>query len=985
MLCASPALLALALQLPPNSSVVDTTWNANESVLAQREACAVLADGDVFWTRTGTDPETAPSQLYVDLFRTQRITLDGQVLWTDSEFGFTEGDFKWPEPLGRLPQSWPVDEAAGSVFIALPVNGELVIKCLDVDDGSLRWESRVPDPSTPAGYTVVEAVLFDSVGERLIVLAQRSQLEVRVHDAVSGDLLWTDAYSSGGSSALGLDTEAAFVPGTDSFVVATVTGPGIPRAQLRQYDLNTQQGVLLNSDLWADQLGLAVSPDGTRVALATNGGPGPRVAQIDLASGAVEWQRLQPHLDLDGNPKAAFDPSGERVLATATRTADDTLGQDDLGAQLTCVDSATGQVLWSQARTTLESSVADPSAGADLAFLIGGELHWSYPLPTSEGFVSNRERVSIADGSSLGAASGGASIFPERTLGVTPGGEWVQLGRDLLSTLVESEFSYNLQIERFDPTSLANQGTAAGVLLGSDSSSILAAQVSADGRRGAALVAGLDSSNPRLVAVDLETAQVAWELDASQQFNVDLEVLELDPSGRWVFLLRSSTSSANGISRASLFDFDSGSLLWEQDYEPGLAGAGVQVREGSKLAVLTEDELVLLTPNGNSLDLSVLEPETGAVRWSNNLFEFSLDSPVLDVLGDSVYAISLEGSLPFGGVQAALTRYRLSDGVQTAQLPLPGFVRVELLAVKPEGIFVGRTGAGSGTGLLVAPDLSGIDFEFPEGQRAVFKLGPLEGFLRVGVGFVQQTGDVPRPGEDLADEFNWIVANAFLGGSDLLALFDERRQLLWYDAGFSAEAQAFDTATGQVMWTGESPLVGFATWDDLLPVQAEVGALFGAYESESVINPGVPFQNYFTRVELPELILRTEGLSASAGGQAELYLRGNRPDPGELDLKVVLGSLATASPGIPVGAFEVPFPIDDPLLVCSLLDCAPAVLQGLQGSLDPAGLGRARIDLPPGLGPEWVGQMVNWTWLQLDPTTLAVELVAPLVSVTLGD
>jgi outer membrane protein assembly factor BamB len=998
MLATCTCLLALTPQLPQGSTVVEAEWVASELNLAQREAAAVLLEGDLIWTRNATLPGPSTTGQYVDLFRTQRTTLDGQVLWSDTEYGTTTSSLGWPEPLGRLPRTWPVDPISGALFLALPVDGVLVLKALDAGDGSSIWEQRIEHPPGEQEFTEVDEIYFDAARDQVVVLARQfSRVDVRAHDAGTGDLIWRETVALTPGLSLSAfefkaETHGALVPGGDRLAVAAMrVEENLPRAVVTCFDLATGLVHWTNTQLYAEQIGLDLSPDAARLAVVTNGGPGPRIAQFDMATGQVQWQRVHPILKFARDPEVAYDPSGQNVLASAALYVDPSPSTPDtLGAQLTCVDSFSGQVRWSESRSALELAPEDASARGELAFLFGGEVHWSYPLPEAGAYALHRERLSLADGSTLQAVvvpSVASPAYPDHSLGLDGAGSWIVLGREPSVPISGDELAYVLRADLLDPVTLAGGASTTSELVGTDGSAVLSMAVSADGSRAAVLTGNGTGATQRLVALDAAAGTVEWIAELSEFPTLDLGVLALDASGQRIAVLRGNDFSVvGGPTRISVFDCASGSLLWEQDAGSGLAATQASNREGSRPLHLSEDALVLLSRSLETLDLAVLDPETGALRWTRNLYYGSRLSPVVDVLGDTVYAVSHEGSQLFGGPKIQVVSYASSDGTPTGSVLLPDFTNVSYLAAKPEGVFAGSTDAQAA---LAPADLSALVATFDEPQFGVYKLGPDEGFVRVGEGYLQQVGDVPQVGEDLALEFDWTLAGDYGSGGGF-ALFEERRQLYWQSElqasnGTASPVQGIDLERGRVMWTAEQPVANGPGWQRVTLGQGETSSLFTATTSQAPTAAEIPYIDRFARVELPALIVDDQGLSASEGGAADVYLRGSRPAPGALDLKLLLGSLSLATPGIPAGAFEVPFPMDDPLLACTLLDCDPEVLQGLHGSLGPTGLGYARIELPSDLGPEWAGQAVHWTWLQIDAATLGVLQVAPVVTVSLAD
>lgn len=1000
MLSLASCLLSLAVQLPQGSTVSEVSWTSGESTLAQREATATLIGDDVVWTRTATQNETVPSGLYVDLFRTQRVDPAGQVLWTDTVYGATASEGEWPESLGRLPESWPIDPSRQALLLAVPADRDLVLRSLDVADGTLLWEQRFEAEGTDEPFYFVHDAFYDGANDQFLVVSRRlNELDVRAVQAGSGNVNWIrrTSISQGlpfGFAGATIRPDSAFVPGSAGLVAAAVqVFQEIPRAQIEYIDVQTGDLIWSNVDLFAEELGLALSPDGGRLAVATNGGPGPRIAQFQTSTGQFQWQRASTDKELDRDPEAWFDPTGERVFASFSYLRDNEIGgSPDMGAQLNCVVSATGELVWSNSRAVDGVSGADRSFSPDLAFPLAGEALWSYGLPITGGFVTHRERLSLTDGSTLFSVDDSAepdNVYPDASLGLDAVGDLVVLGRRPTGTLKQDQLAYVHRLVRLDPMSLIGGAGIESQTLGADGSSLLAIDVSDDGSRGVALATSGVEGVQRLVGFDVANNTVLWNQELSQLLNAGGYILDLDPLGNRVVVVRSSALDGlfSGFSMASVYDMDTGTLLWEQPYGDVGLGGGPQQSDGDKEVVLTNNELVLLSPAGNSLDLAVLEPTSGALRWSRNLDYNSNSTRVLDVYDGSVYALNHEGTVQFFKAVVRLMEYDLATGAVLAEFPLGDFAFVEDLAVKSEGVFVGRFFSGQTSGLLISSDLSTVEQELSGLYQSVLKLGPGEGFLRVGSNALDQVGDLLEPGED-PETLNWILTGVG-AGPGAAVLFEEGRQLFVQN---SLQAQSFtsqldygiDLERGQIMWSGLNAIAGDQDWEIVRLANTALPQLFAAYTAKAPGNPTVPFTNALRTIQLPELIVNSEGLVASEGNRVDLFLRGRTEPPGQTpDLYAVLASFELATPGLPAGAFEVPFPATDPLVFCSLSGCSPGVLQDFQGSLSSEQLGYAAVDPQGMLGPELIGQDVHFTWVQIDGDTLAVELVAPVVTLTL--
>lgn len=1001
MFACSALLLWLAPQLPPGADVTECSWATPEAPLVQREGTAALVGGDVIWTRAATQANGNLGSVAVDLFRTQRVELDGTVLWTDTVLGATGAQSDWPESLGRLPESWPVDTAGGVMAIALPVDGDLVVRSLDVDDGSLVWERRIA-PSNPLNsYESTQGVYFDASHQQFLVVARRGEeLDVRALDSGSGLPNWERQSILSTEQSPPLDDSplspgSAFVPGSSGLAtVGTTIDGALALARVEFVDVSDGSLVWSNELFFGSEVSVALSPDGSRLALAVNGMLGPQAIQFAAATGAVEWTQTAPISYIDRDPEVRFDPAGARVLASFKELRDTTgLGPLDMGVQLTCIESSSGELVWSEAREVPSLFEPDASVSPNVSFPLDGELLWSYSLPAPGGLVSTRERLSLSTGSSLAlvqSSSGAGSIYPDSDLGVVASDVLVSLGRRVEGGLGEEDLAYAHRLERVDLTALAVSDFIEPVLTGPLASSVLAFDISDDGTRGQALVTTASDSVQRLQGFDPASDALLWAVDLDAFSGAGRFILDSDPSGSRVAVvqLRVGTSSEPFSSRASVFDAGSGALIWQVDYGDTVFASAQHQSDGDKEVVLTDEELVLLSRNALSLDLAVFNAGDGSLRWSRNLNLGSSFSPVLDVHDGSVYALDYAGSVEFGPFVVSLTRLDLDDGGVQGLFLLDGFADVDFVAAKPEGIFVGRANSGLVTSKIITPALDAVEQEITGFFNGVYKLRPGEGFLRVADGFVQQVGDVLEPGEDPLT-MDWTL-DGFGGEAYESTLCEERRQFVILgslgDAVLgSKEDLGIDVERGQVMWSGTDALLGYMAWQSARPGVTERAELYVAFTSVTS-GVGVPsFLSGLRKVAMPSLVLRPEGPVASQGSGADVFIRGALHSEGQLlpDFYAVLGSLQLSTPGIPAGAFEVPFPPGDPLLFCTLTNCSPGVFQGFQGLLSHQQSGYARIEPAGPLGPGLLGQTAYFTWVRIDGESLGVENVAPAAALPL--
>lgn len=1005
MLACSALLLLLAPQLPAGTQIQEDHWLPPEVPLVQREGAATLWGDDVIWTRTATQPALNEQGLYVDLYRTERIDSQGQVIWSDSAYGSTfEGN--WPVRLGRMPASWPVDTGAGVVMLALHLEWGLLLRALDVDDGSVVWETfTAPVPGDFTKSAVVDAY-FDPSNQQFLVVFFAADMEVRAIDAATGDLKWMDSFEQFGpifgnnqnfparqASALSPDGTRLAVAGERSFGFGDV-------ANVRVYDTTTGNLVWTDTSQSADELALAIAPDGQRLALATRFGSEARLALFQLQDGTLEHDVLLPTQERPDQPAVWFDPSGARVLASYRRLQPSPFfTEGPVGVSLFCSDATDAQLLWSVERQVTPESidVTDYSFRPDVAFPRSGELLWAYSLQglSGAGTAGHRERLSLADGAVLQAANDGGQTAlsnPDMILGADSGGDIAVLVRDQGTPVLLDERSYEFRVERLDPVGLDRVGTSQSPVEGIAGASVLELGVSADGTRAALLTStGVDGGHV-LAGLDAEQARVIWEASMSPFPAADRFEVLLDPAGARVALIRTDfpIQSPLGPSIASVFDMQTGALLWELNFGdfPVLSAGGLFFSESQRIAALREDALIIVAASLNeSVDLAVLEPGTGQVRWSQNLDANSSGEPYLAFDDTSAYALSREGSAtPFGSLIKTLRRFDLADGQVLAELDASAWSSIRHLIASDEGLLIaGFQGSSAYRGELWSHDLAQLLDVQTTPVTSLFELSENEGLLGVvgdffSVSELLQLQDVLDLGEDPGLDLDWSTGDLDLDGR-FVALFDGRRQLYQQDDVGSiftvtSTGRAFDLGRGGLLWEAEDALTQPHRWRQQVLADSSASGLFTAFTAEAPGEFDVPFRHWFRRVETPDLLIDSD-FSLGSGGRVDLYLRGESQSPDvAADLYFALASFELASPGIPAGSFEVPFAPNDPLLFCTLMDCDPEAFVDFRGVLTPPQLGYASVQVGSPVGPELQGLTVHFTWVQVDGASGVVESVA---------
>lgn len=946
---------------------------------------------------------------FVDpVHRTRALDLNGNLLWSRDIYIDAGGDDDVSsEPLLAL------DAASNRLFVTRSTGNALALESLATADGSVHWSA--PELGGVAdGVTQVLALKYDSVGDRVLAIVDATvSLRISAFDAGSGSHLWTSSFG-GSTGSLGQppSAEIELTPDGLEAIVASQASSTFRTVEIYGVALSSGAVDLRNDSYTTFDYALALSPDGSRLALALGRAPSARVAVLDRATGQVQWLFKDELTTIGERPDVLFEPDGEHLLAGFMRLGGQ-LGQPlTPAARFLRFETASGQLLQSSEQSSGNSSLFNKAAGPSLQVLDATTHRRSFTLLDDQGGHFQRiERVENATGSILatrdfsGPAQGQLHLSELGSAG-NQGWSVVQIQQGPIPSGLNPDLalsSWDLSLSA--PEQLFDLPTNAFV------------------PQSIALV-GYDAETRRVAYVTIGTSTLkVIEADSGallQDFQIDLDSvpfkaltngsLLFPEDGDSLVLRTQSPQGDSGTDLLVVFDLPSESERWRRLLPTGSGGLiddspaanagqrGVAVAQGRVLVSENKPGDVFGPP-----DLVCLDLADGSEQWRVEMTGAGTHPAPIAVAGGLLYAAQADSST--GLSVLSIAELDVATGSILREVPIGIDQYLLALSASDRGL----------AAITVRSDnILQQTFERRVWAFERFSLGLLDvreeffyglipfrenlGFAALADGYIEQVGK-QLEGPVLADPApaGWAIEVDGLDLNHDVCLLDEGEAFAISDFGipFSSvggdSIRVFDSLSGVQLWStsGEQASGGTSEAQHLIGSDRhEFHLLGGTTDPELTGQPSEVPAATWMRYELPDVLLSQGEVSLAGGGAVQLDLRGEvLPFGFDSPFHVVLGGQQIVQDGPQIGPFTLPFAANDPFLL-AMLTPQPGVTSNFIGNLNVKGNGTATLTLPPGLDPALAGEDFFFAFAQLELSEFSqlyeltsISGVAPLLLV----
>lgn len=219
------------------------------------------------------------------------------------------------------------------------------------------------------------------------------------------------------------------------------------------------------------------------------------------------------------------------------------------------------------------------------------------------------------------------------------------------------------------------------------------------------------------------------------------------------------------------------------------------------------------------------------------------------------------------------------------------------------------------------------------------------------------------------------VAWALAGPSGPVpALIHRGRALLVAGAGVDLDGDgASDPGVTWAGFAGAAPIAASGSGELLVAARLDLAGTAVAHDDETAL----------LRLRVPRFADSGLGQALSLSGAGSRGLVTFAPLEPPVDLIWILGSLSGTSPGIPTDAGLLPL-ANDPYTTLTVSAPGQGLLQGALHAPGAFGVGDASLELPPGVGPSFIGTTLTHAWVglalapQIEVTAISEPLAIPL-------